>query len=55
MKGLIIVQLKGLIDLAAQLKGREPGLSGSQLTKLGNVEREIRKMVARLQGCEVKL
>ena len=55
MKGLITVQLKGLIDLAARMKGREPGLSGSQLTKLGNVEREVRKILGRLQGCEVRL
>ena len=55
MKGLITVQLKGLIDLAARMKGREPGLSGLQLTKLGNVEREVRKILGRLQGCEVRL
>ena len=55
MKGLIMVQFKGLVDLVAQMKRKQPGLSGPQLTKLGNMEREIRKLVARLQGCEIKL
>ena len=55
MKGLVTVQLKGLIDLAARMEGKEPGLSRLQLIKLGNVEREVRKILGRLQGCEVKL
>ena len=55
MKGLMMVQLKGLVDLAAQMRRKQPGLSGLQLTKLENMEREIRKLAARLQGCEIKL
>lgn len=55
MKGLVMVQLRGLHDLATQMKRREQGLSGAQQMKLGNVEREIRKMAARLQGGETRL
>ena len=55
MKGLIMVQLKRLFNLAAQMKRKQPRLSGLQLNKLGDMERDVRKMVASLQGCEIKL
>ena len=55
IRGLIVVQLRGLHSLLARLKVQGTNLCDSQLTKLSNVERHIKKMAARLRGNDVEL
>lgn len=53
MRGLTMVQLKDLKNLAAQLKRDRPGLLSSQLAKLGSVDQDVRRLVADLSDCEL--
>ena len=48
MKGLIMVQLKGLSGLAVQINARTQELSDLQVAKLGHLEKETRKLMLRL-------